>query len=83
MFCDEKNLDPISGYSYIGSRFGFFPVAQLVEQVTVNHLVRGSSPRRGAKYFGDLDCVLSKSLFAWCSDVAVAREGSVPDLLFS
>ena len=26
------------------------PVAQLVEQMTVNHRVRGSSPRRGAKF---------------------------------
>ena len=26
------------------------PIAQLVEQMTVNHWVRGSSPRRGAKF---------------------------------
>ena len=26
------------------------PIAQLVEQMTVNHWVRGSSPRRGANY---------------------------------
>ncbi len=26
------------------------PVAQLVEQMTVNHRVRGSSPRRGANF---------------------------------
>ena len=28
----------------------YSPVAQLVEQLTVNQWVRGSSPRRGAKF---------------------------------
>ncbi len=32
----------------------YSPVAQSVEQVAVNHLVRGSSPRWGANKFREL-----------------------------
>ena len=32
----------------------YSPLAQSVEQVTVNHLVRGSSPRWGAKHYKGL-----------------------------
>ena len=37
----------------------YSPLAQLVEQVTVNHLVRGSSPRRGANKKRDLASLLN------------------------
>ena len=30
----------------------YFPIAQLVEQATVNRFVLGSSPSRGANYVG-------------------------------
>ncbi len=33
---------------FIKVEINYSPVAQLVEQMTVNHRVRGSSPRRGA-----------------------------------
>lgn len=33
---------------------GYSPVAQLAERVTVNHLVGGSNPSRGAKHFKGL-----------------------------
>ena len=35
---------------FIKVEINYSPVAQLVEQMTVNHRVRGSSPRRGAKF---------------------------------
>ena len=45
------------------SKFEFYysSVAQLVEQLTVNQLVAGSSPARGAKYSPE-----SKFLFLYC-----------------
>ena len=38
-----------------------FLIAQLVEQMTVNHRVRGSSPRQGAKYY----CGVEKRHLDW------------------
>ena len=49
----EKSLDPRCPNPYSDPRYAAVtssPVAQLAEQVTVNHLVRGSSPRRRAKH---------------------------------
>ena len=34
---------------------GLFPGSSVVEQLTVNQLVGGSNPSRGAKYFNDLN----------------------------
>ncbi len=45
----EKSLDENDHQNY-HNPFFFSPVAQLVEQVAVNHLVGGSSPSRGAKF---------------------------------
>ena len=36
----------------------FGPLAQLVEQVTLNHLVEGSSPSRPTSLFARLECGL-------------------------
>ena len=56
-------------------RFLHSSVAQLVEQLTVNQLVAGSSPARGAKNYTAFDIefeVISKALlnFTFCSLVS-------------
>ena len=39
-----RQFDSVEGHQI------YSPIAQLVERLTVNQNVRGSSPRRGAKY---------------------------------
>ena len=44
----KKRVLTEKGCLYTLLFFKSSPIAQLVEQMTVNHWVRGSSPRRGA-----------------------------------
>ena len=53
--CKNKGKLLINTYS---------PVAQLVEQMTVNHWVGGSSPSQGAKYFEK--ALPHQGFFAFC-----------------
>ena len=47
----NNNLSQVKGETFPPLVTNFFcPLAQLVEQVTVNHLVRGSSPRGAATF---------------------------------
>ena len=50
----------------------YSPIAQLVERLTVNQNVRGSSPRRGAKYLKGLTCL--SALFLMASFRIVIRQ---------
>ena len=50
-------IQPQSDYNLYYEQI-YSPVAQLVEQVAVNHLVAGSSPARGANLFNYLDSFL-------------------------
>ena len=53
--------EPVSRYG-----FPFASVAQLVEQVTLNHLVLGSSPSRGMRWVaGQIDAELMFHLFTF------------------
>src|SRR3989442_14109266 len=47
-------LGPIVGSSKTAGRFDRSPVAQLVERLTVNQEVAGSSPARGANYYREV-----------------------------
>ena len=59
----------------------YSPVAQLVEQVAVNHLVGGSSPSRGAsefKDFGDIAQVLFYLEFPFVNKLLIVFVGIRP-----
>ena len=59
----KKNLGLVLNKSKLS--FLHSSVAQLVEQLTVNQLVAGSSPARGAKYYPTLEILL----LATCKDL--------------
>src|SRR3989442_4640436 len=69
-------LGPIVGSSKTAVRFDRSPVAQLVERLTVNQEVAGSSPARGANYYREFCSAPTVSTDSCVEACAEAEAGS-------